>query len=255
MKRQMGVAVLLAVMLAGCKKESPAPVEGPSEAESGRPIPETVPVMGPVAQTQPVIPDRPASTGPSHQPEGVIWDDFTPPVDPVGRVDIPVTTRPGVATTQPEQVVHVVKKGDSLYSIARDHYGNGEYYTDILAANPGLTTDLTIGQKIILPAIPDAPATTRRSSLPEWPSGVPIPPGVYQSGKEEIPGANPQHVVATQPGQTVYIVKKGDSLYSIAQEHYGNGEKYKEILATNPGLTKDLHVGQEIILPPAGAGQ
>src|SRR5437899_2251527 len=39
--------------------------------------------------------------------------------------------------------------------------------------------------------------------------------------------------VATSGG-TKYKIKKGESLWSIAQSHYGNGNKWKAIAAANP---------------------
>jgi len=45
-----------------------------------------------------------------------------------------------------------VKKGDTLYSIARVRYGNGNQYTKIVAANPGLSAEhLKVGQTIAVP--------------------------------------------------------------------------------------------------------
>ncbi len=47
-----------------------------------------------------------------------------------------------------------------------------------------------------------------------------------------------------------YTIKKGDTLWSIAQRHYGNGQKWQDIVAANPGLDpQKLPVGKAIILP------
>lgn len=47
---------------------------------------------------------------------------------------------------------HTVQKGDTLYSIARRHYGNGKHWQDIVAANPGLDPQkLPVGKTIVLP--------------------------------------------------------------------------------------------------------
>jgi nucleoid-associated protein YgaU len=47
---------------------------------------------------------------------------------------------------------YTVKKGDTLYSIARSRYGDGKQYTRIVAANPGLSpTSLKVGQSITIP--------------------------------------------------------------------------------------------------------
>lgn len=47
-----------------------------------------------------------------------------------------------------------------------------------------------------------------------------------------------------------YTVKKGDSLWSIAQAKYGNGNKWKQIAAANPKVDPNrVLVGQTITLP------
>jgi nucleoid-associated protein YgaU len=45
-----------------------------------------------------------------------------------------------------------VKKGDTLFGIARANYGSGSQWQRIAAANPGLSpSTLKAGQKITLP--------------------------------------------------------------------------------------------------------
>lgn len=57
------------------------------------------------------------------------------------------------------------------------------------------------------------------------------------------PSANVQH----------YTVVGGDSLWKIAQEHLGNGSRYPEIIAANPGKLKDektvIHPGDVLVIP------
>lgn len=55
---------------------------------------------------------------------------------------------------------------------------------------------------------------------------------------------------ATGPSAS-YTVKDGDSLWKIAQEQLGDGNRYKEILKLNPGLSEDqtLKVGMSIKIP------
>lgn len=46
-----------------------------------------------------------------------------------------------------------------------------------------------------------------------------------------------------------YMVKSGDSLWTIAKEAYGSGAMYKKIKMANEGVSDDLEVGQMIKLP------
>ncbi len=47
-----------------------------------------------------------------------------------------------------------------------------------------------------------------------------------------------------------YVVRQGDTLWSISNARYGTGQRWKDILAANPGLTAErLPVGRAIVLP------
>ena len=50
-----------------------------------------------------------------------------------------------------------------------------------------------------------------------------------------------------------YVVQKGDSLWKIAQHHYGNGAQYPKIIAANPERLKDeksvIHPGDVLVVP------
>src|SRR5688572_15862665 len=49
---------------------------------------------------------------------------------------------------------------------------------------------------------------------------------------------------------TRYTVKTGESLWSIAERRYGNGNKWKSIAAANPSIDPDhVKAGQTIVLP------
>lgn len=49
---------------------------------------------------------------------------------------------------------------------------------------------------------------------------------------------------------TNYTVRQGDTLWSIAARHYGNGQKWRDIVAANPGISETrLPVGRSIVLP------
>jgi nucleoid-associated protein YgaU len=49
---------------------------------------------------------------------------------------------------------------------------------------------------------------------------------------------------------TNYTVRQGDTLWSIAARHYGNGQKWRDVVAANPGISESrLPVGRTIVLP------
>lgn len=76
------------------------------------------------------------------------------------------------------------------------------------------------------------------------PAPIPVQPAAEPPAETVTPSA-----AAPAGGQT-YTVKHGDTLYSIARAHYGDGKAYKKILAANPGLSPThLKVGQVINLP------
>ncbi len=124
----------------------------------------------------------------------------------------------GGAPTAPA-VEHTVVRGETLWDIAKAHYGNPFLYTLIAAANNLADPDVIHPGDILI--IPPKPA--------------PAPP--------------PQ----------TYVVKSGDTLWDIAQRFYGNPNKYRLIAAannlTNPHV---ITPGQKLAIPgveppPAGS--
>ena len=65
-------------------------------------------------------------------------------------------------------------------------------------------------------------------------------PGTYE----------PEPLQPAQPVARTYTIQKGDTLWSIAQREYGDGQKWKAISQATPSLDpKKLMVGQQITLP------
>ncbi len=79
------------------------------------------------------------------------------PPQPPAIPDPVVTQAPTLAASTDPSVAaagstYTVQHGDTLFRIAKEHYGNGKQWTRIASANPGLSpANLKAGQKIVLP--------------------------------------------------------------------------------------------------------
>ena len=64
--------------------------------------------------------------------------------------------------------------------------------------------------------------------------------------------AGPEETAAERSGlsETVYTIRKGDTLYSIAKRFYGDGKRWTEIQEANPDVKpSSLAVGKVIRIP------
>lgn len=107
-------------------------------------------------------------------------------------------------------------------------------------------------------AIPTNPAVTDISPLPmgDAPAGgyAAAPAAAAQPQFEPVPATPAITETPAAPGAAPangsYTVKKGDTLFGIARNHYGNGNQWQRIAAANPGVSPSrLLVGQTITLP------
>jgi LysM repeat protein len=164
----------------------PMPAPGPAPLPMPTPAPAPAPVM-----PTPIPAPKPPVTGPSISP-------------PVGG---------GAAQPAPAPksgAVHVVARGDTYYSIARDH---GTTVSALKATNPGVDPrKLQLGQKIKVPA--PAPSAAGR-------------PDAHDS--------------------SAYVVKSGDYLGKIAKQHNVTVARLREVNGLN---SDRIRVGQKLKLPP-----
>jgi 5'-nucleotidase len=93
------------------------------------------------------------------------------------------------------------------------------------------------------------PATEQQQPLAEEPvveATEPAPAPVTRARPRKASAS----VASASAGRTRYKVKKGESLWSIAETRYGNGHKWKAIAAANPKIDPDrVQAGQTITLP------
>jgi nucleoid-associated protein YgaU len=77
------------------------------------------------------------------------------------------------------------------------------------------------------------------------------PPPVYQPAPVLAePIATTPAKPPAAPASVTYTVQKGDTLFAIAKQHYGDGNKWKKIASANPGLNPGaVKAGQKLIIP------
>lgn len=210
----VAVLVLIPVLVQGCKREEPPPVDNglsPLPTDSATNLPEAdsqhtnvyVPPMPPDL----LPPTNPAMAGISNPPVSPLpsTSQMLPPVTPP-VMPPPVTTMGGKYT---------IAKGDMLYTIAKKE---GISTKSLLDANPGIDPrHLKVGQEINLPA--GGAAASSPSS-----SGV---------GSEAT-------------SSSTYTVKSGDTLIRIAKKH---GVSVKALKAANGLQTDRIKVGEKLKLP------
>lgn len=185
----------------------------------------------------------------------------------------------------PREVKHVVRKEDTLQSIAEKYYGDAKFWNDIYQANKdsiGRGGVLKPGQILIVPARPDmmpahAADNAGRSGPDLTPVKIIVPvtvgggavstDGIERAQPEIAPvkiipvkidsmpvdakKTEPAKPAAPKPAPRKHVVQSGENLRSIAQKYYGSSDRWKEIYKANRDKVSGGQVtpGQEIIIP------
>lgn len=109
-----------------------------------------------------------------------------------------------------------VRRHDTLWSLAQTHLGSGKRFSEIVALNLGRTQ-------------PDGRALTKADWIfPGW--VLRLPPDARMD-----PRSRTADKAASDASMEAYTVERGDSLWEIADEHLGAGERYAEIYQLNVG--------------------
>ncbi len=179
-------------------------------------------------------------------------DRTTPAVAAVANVAPDADTT--ASSARSATLTYTVAPGDSLYDLALNHYGDGEQWHSIYAANAGIrqpdgraldpTNWIYPGWKLTLPDVV-TPATAP----------------VIELADTAVPTATASPT--TTSAAITHIVVPGDNLWDIAVSYYGNGEEWHNIYAANSGIEQPdglvlsdpslIYPGWRLTIPPASA--
>ena len=128
---------------------------------------------------------------------------------PPSEVPLPLT-KPG-----DHAPMHIVKAGETLSSIARDHYGDARLADVLAASNPLPDPDnLAVGLRLLIPPQPDVLGATDTVA--------------------------PKKATSTESVTfSTYTVKSGDTLSELAQSLMGTMHAADELLTMNKGTLKN----------------
>lgn len=141
------------------------------------------------------------------------------------------------STTQVQETVHTVTKGETLWSISQQYYQKGSEWKKIADAN-NITnpSKIEVGQSLTIPDITEAsaPSTTTPTQSP-----TPEP----QISKEAVS-------INNEITEDSYTVVKGDCLWTIALRAYGDGTKWHQIAEANKlSNPRIIHSGNVFTIP------
>ncbi len=169
-------------------------------------------VLEPVAPPAPGDPSKPVDPWPTadgRQTELKPLSGGAAPVDPTAKVAT------DLAPPAPSFRTVKIQKGDTPAKLAKRELGSGTRYQEILDANPGLVaTKLQAGKDIRIPV-----AAAKAPELPSEP---------VRSAAGPLPGTP-----TPTASERIYVVKKGDTLSSIASREMGSANKWRELLTAN----------------------
>jgi nucleoid-associated protein YgaU len=198
-----------------------APGNGPIPLTNSQAPQPTPPAVAPMNQSAPQ--SAPVATPRTSQP--------TPSIAKDAHKAAKTTVESGPT------IEYVVQKGDSLASIAQKNLGNSSRWTEIQSMNGGIQPkSLRVGTKLKLPVTTTAKSTTEKNA-PKSESSAPTKKALAAPSE-------------TSPAGTVYVVKAGETLRSIAEKKLGSADRWNDIVAANPGLDPHkIGVGKTLKLP------
>jgi nucleoid-associated protein YgaU len=201
---------------------NPAPAQAPTSPITPlEPAPQAIPSSSLVAQNRPV--QSPVVKAPA---------DPVPDLTPTRTSRSAPTAAPSAAASE-----YTVQKGDSMMQIATRMLGSRERWKEIRDMNPRVDPKhLKVGTKLAMPVSASAAKTGTSAKTPV--------------SKPAIAPASKDHPAAKSGSGGTYLVRKGDTMKSIAERELGDSARWKEIASANPHLEANhLSVGTSLKIP------
>jgi nucleoid-associated protein YgaU len=203
-------------------RPSRVPLSSPQSraAISAPPTPARVSPVAPAGSVTPVQPPAVAAA-PRNQAVNLAARPVAPKtkIAPAVAANVaPTPSAPGATARIDSRATVAVRSGDSLWKISRQHLGKGARWPEWLAANPELVDPGRIrsGATLLVPQTVRSQGATRESAEP-----------------------------------LKISVQKGDSLWKIANIHFGSGTYWSCLAGANPDLEDADHIypGQSLTIP------
>ena len=142
--------LLAGLVAVGCQTESkPAPATSASVLDVSGPSVRSS-YAQPASGYQPTGPYAAAPVTTSTPP--YMLPSAYPPPEPIPATVVETRVAEPASARTAGGSRYTVKPGDTLYHIAKVHYGDGKQWQQIASANPGVTpTSLRIGQVLVMP--------------------------------------------------------------------------------------------------------
>jgi nucleoid-associated protein YgaU len=147
------------------------------------------------------------------------------------------------------QIVHVVRKGETLMDVSKIYYGTTSRWAEILRLNPKLVPEkMRPGDEVFVASV----VPSKKYTAP-----VAVENRAGTDGTGSAPPANRGTGVvhAEIQGSGVartYVVEEGDTLGEIAQRMLGSAKRVDDLYEANKGTLRsphDLKIGMELTIP------
>ncbi|MDR0603132.1 MAG: LysM peptidoglycan-binding domain-containing protein [Bacteroidales bacterium] len=152
-----------------------------------------------------------------------------------------------IPLTKQKVEIHTVKKGETLYTIARS---KGIKENELLMLNPGMNETLSIGQEIIVPWVEiqlveeEISATISASSTST--GNLSRKQRKAMEKEKEKKMMEEEQLIGNTFDSIFHIVEKGETLYGISKHYEITMDAIKN---ANPHIGETLNIGDRIYIP------